>query len=248
MFVVLIASIVGSSVYAQNPDNSVKVNFSDGKAIHNYLNEISRNVTLDTRNIATIDKNAAKKAGVSNEAILVAEKYFNAQNQIIIRTLSGESILDIEISEEFKNYFLSLATDRTNNQSESLDYSPRGGILTCRPGNNEDPDDCPAREVMIASTDLTSAQNFATNSGYHRTAAYAGGGEAENPARDFTKCVEFKDCLNCVFRNQMVIATNTDDTYRVIRQENEPNPEIHAYFWPHPGWALYVAWWHQYYC
>lgn len=111
VLIIVLASIVGSSVYANSPSDSLQIDYSDSKVIKNYLTDIAPYVSLNVNKIASIDSNAAKRAGVSSEAIAVATKYFNAQNDIVSRTMKGESILEIEVPQELQNYFLSLANE-----------------------------------------------------------------------------------------------------------------------------------------
>ncbi|TVX91837.1 hypothetical protein [Paenibacillus agilis] len=228
-----------SSESTSETDSTIKTALT-GEEIAAQIKLLSPYLIVKEHNLVEIDIAKAEKDNINDAAIKLVKKFYDNQNRIITVTLNGGTFDDVKLDTDFNKIF-----------EEYMKHLAKTEFVlkaSCSVGDALNPDPCPNRDELIASTSLAKAQKFAYDSGYHRTATYAGGGLPENPARDFTKPVEHNNCSKGVYRNHMVLSDNKDGTYKVLRQLNEPNPEIHSYTHPHMDWAHYCYWWHQTYC
>ncbi|WP_028594596.1 hypothetical protein [Paenibacillus assamensis] len=250
LLVFVLVLSVSSSVLAKGVDISTpqitnisteKFRKLSGQEIDRYFQMLTPYFIYKDHNVIELDVQRARKDNISNEAIGLISKLLDNQNRILKATLRGGTFNDVKIDSDFNEVFDDYFTHLSATKISLLSSS-------CKVGGTKNPDPCPARETLIDSISLAGGQKFAIDSGYHRTARYAGGGDESNPARDFTKEVVHNDCSQGVFRNQIVLSDNKDGTFKVMRQQNEPNPELHEYTHPYALWSIYVYWWHQSYC
>lgn len=230
--------------------NSETARYEHGKSIADELESITPYVSLNDQLIATLDEDAAKQAKLSPKTIEMAKRYFNEQNRLNHEILKGNTVGEIAMDPvalaEFQDFFFYKVKGKAPAPDKNI-LNPEFASGACG-GYTDNPHPCPPRDKVLINVTLEQGQGWLSALGYHRTAAYAGGGEASSPARDFTKCVSAYECVSCSFRYQAVIASNSTGTYDVIVQVPEPNPEVYSYVVPTMTWAYYVHWWHMNYC
>ncbi|ESU31295.1 hypothetical protein G3A_17455 [Bacillus sp. 17376] len=182
-------------------------------------------VSFDKNHIATLDKTAAEKAGVSAHTIDIAEKAFQEQN---------ENIRSTEVPTEDKSV------------EGIISALASGGCG----GSTDNPHKCPPRDNVLYRVSLGYGQDYLLDRGYHETSWYAGGSAPWRTGRDYTKKVSAYNCVYGAFRYQGLLSDGgrNDGYVSVIIQVPEPNPELHTYDDPSWTWAYYVRWWHYEYC
>ncbi len=184
-------------------------------------------VTLDQHGLQRLDTRAARRAGVSQEALALGHRLVALNNRILAAAHAGQELpLERKDFEFIEPLFLRIAqadpcTDRQH------------------------PAPCPQRvESGRFFPTEQDVRSHLESLGYHPTARYAGGGSG----RDFTLEVSFPGCSSAsAFRNHALYRQQGPCwTYNV--QGPEPNPEILSYVWPYFSWPGYVRWWHLTFC
>lgn len=119
-------------------------------------------------------------------------------------------------------------------------------------GPNEYPAFCPPWWNVHLGWSKAEVVNYLLGQGYHQTADYASGYNAD----DYTKVVgDPDDYANCntpgAWRAHALVPDSPDGqgSWYYSSQMPEPNPELTTYGWPeYPWWGDYVRWWHGTYC
>lgn len=186
-------------------------------------------VSIDERGFQRLDTQAARNAGVSQDAIVLGHKMVALNNRILAAAQAGrEAKLDRQDFAFIEPLFL---------------YQAQTGH-PCTDRQNPAP--CPTRvESGRFFPSEQEVRQHLESLGYHQTAGYAGGGTG----RDFTRFVAYPGCTtNGAFRDQ-AIYRQEGACWTYNTQGPEPNPEFLSYIpWPYFSWVGYVRWWHLNFC
>jgi len=187
-------------------------------------------VTLDRHGMQRLDTQAARRAGVSQEALTLGHRMVALNNRIL-----AAAHADRELPLERKDFeFI---------EPLFLYQAQTGHPCTDR----QNPAPCPTRvESGRFFPSEAEVRQHLESLGYHQTAGYAGGGSG----RDFTRTVSYPGCSSAsAFRDQ-AIYRQEGQCWTYNTQGPEPNPEFLSYLgdWPYFGWPGYVRWWHLTFC
>lgn len=230
--------------------------------------------TLDpSTHQATFDSREARRAGIDNELIRLAEELVRYQNSFVGDLRSGRARIGNGERPNSREYprlrrFQQRASERGRSRSSnsqslkafSLDNreEPLGFETNLYSVNTETacgnyafpkPNVTPVRRYYNQSSPTT----WLTSNGFHITANYATGAYGINYTRPTFYSGVQGTCDSPKFRDDGTVANGTTSTgapYNMNLQFKEPNPEIlEPYYglWPYLGWGTYVQWWHNTY-
>jgi hypothetical protein len=232
--------------------------------------------TLDqTTHQATFDSREARRAGIDNELIRLAEELVRYQNNLVRDLESGRTRMgnrDRPNSREYPRLrrFHQRAAERgrarpqvrssskalsLDNEEESLGFDTNLYAVNTETacGNNAfpKPNVTPVRKYYNQTS--PSATTWLTSNGFHKTSDYATGDYGNNYTRATSYSGVQGTCDSPKFRDDGTVRSGTTPAgaaYTMNLQLKEPNPEVlDSYYgaWPYLGWATYVRWWHATY-
>jgi hypothetical protein len=230
--------------------------------------------TLDPNtNQATFNSREARRAGIDNELIRLAEELVSYQNNLVRDLRSGRARIGNRERPNPRTYprlrrFQQRATERGRPRrsnslgSKALTLNTREDTLgfdtnlyavntetACGNQAFPKPNVSPTRRFYNQS----SPDTWLTTNGFHRTARYATQSYGVNYTRETFYSGVQGTCDSPKFRDDGTVASGTTSAgarYTMNLQLKEPNPEIlESYYgrWPYLGWGTYVQWWHNNY-
>jgi len=192
----------------------------------------------------------ALRAGLSMEAVNIAQRLVNITNRITKAAGKDEDIDPNLNAEDFAfidPLFRRWASNGFSDQSVSGVMTNQATIFPhC--GSFINPGPCPPRvdSGLLFSSKQEVIQHLLAL-GYHQVPRYATvrGGFTN----DFAQVVDKTDCGFGPFRIEAALRHH-GECWTYYTQGPEPNPEIFSYvaLWPYPWWPEYVYWWHRFYC
>ncbi len=219
------------------------------------------------------DSKEARKAGIDNDIIKLAEELVNYQNNLVEDLREGKARIGDKVKPSPQKYprlrkFHQRAADKFKKTKAS-------SFKLLNPGNEEKlltfdtnfyavntetacgnyafpkPNKAPVRYFYNQSNPAPSS--WLLNNGFHVTASYATGNYQNNYTRETFYSGVQGTCDSPKFRDDGTAGNGTTSNgafYNMNIQYKEPNPEIlELYYglWSYLGWGTYVQWWHNTY-
>lgn len=191
----------------------------------------------------TFDAASARKNGVAEDIVLLAEELVAFQNELVRVSTAGQAMTTVSVDPYPRvKELMNLATQKARGNAGTDGGSP-DGVSPCGQFGYPVPNYTPPRPRYGP---VSNPRQTLLNKGYHQTAFYAC--FWYSCPNDFTKGRSYSGpygyCSSPRFRNQ---GTTSDGSRYYNIQSGEPNPEIHSYGWPYWNWGVYCFWWHQTY-
>ncbi len=223
-----------------------------GQALQAQIEEATPFVKTDGGGRQQFSTEGAIRAGVSTEAIVLAEKLVSVHNRLI--DAAGDDMNPGVMEEDFsfiEPFFQRVVEgDVEIGDDQEMESVPDSAVTRNHCSSRAAPARCPDR--------VTSSRRYATRGeavsallrlGYHKTPNYA----CLSNKNDYSVGTYAAGCSNQgAFRTQaLILEPNQDRNYWTWQtQTPEPNPEVLSYIWPHLAtwWVSYVRWWHYDYC
>jgi hypothetical protein len=198
------------------------------QALMNQIAAIEPFVSLDANSFEQIDTQGARRAGVSQEAIVLGHRIVALDNRILAAVRAGKEPplgrQDFAFIEPLYLYQAQTGHPCTDRQNPAA-CPPRTESGQFFPSEQE-------------------VRQHLESLGYHETAGYAGG----RTGQDFTVTIPYPGCSNSSAFRRQAIYRQDGACWTYNTQGPEPNPEVLSYIWPYFGWAGYVRWWHLTFC
>lgn len=200
-------------------------------------------VTVEPDHTVTLDVEAARNAGFSEEVLQLAQEMADAQNEAVERLLSKkDESLTIDVAgRENLEHFLGLAQEA--NDALARGYLPpakAGSTNACGTFDNPVPKVAGPRYSQGLFKTRADAAAKLVGLGFHSTAWYV---NTPDYTRGRSYVSTWGTCSSPRFRDQGTINTN-GSKYEAKIQYGECNPEVFSYSWPYWNWGAYCAWWH----
>ena len=208
------------------------------------LKEVQSYVEINDQKIGTMDIEAAKINGVSNETLNITTQFLTAQNNMIQRIHDNPNqrmYVAEEDSEGLEKFRESIkeGKQRGGDVAGSLGVQFASAEDVCG-GSSSNPHPQPSTTTSGPWPTETAARN-AIPSSYHLVPFYA----PYNYGDDYHDPRTLYNCTTDSFRYQSIVAERGEEWHHSEHHSpGEPNPELLAYTWPVWWWGFYVAEWH----